>query len=110
MSKLFTILVLALFAMSYSKIRKTKCMAQGDSCDLLHTCCGKLRCRDYVCQPKNVKDNQIEWAPKGLKCDWFHHCTEDYECQSNRCVLNAAKREKTLAKREKELAKRKNKK
>lgn len=46
---------------------------------------------DYRCTTKETKDNQMEWAPKGDKCDWFHHCPKGKNCQSHRCVVNAKK-------------------
>ena len=91
MSKLFTVLFVALLALSQCKLKKSKCLALGGDCDWIHPCCGDLKCRDYRCALKNTKENQIQWSPKGTKCDWFHHCKKNYNCQSHRCVPNGEK-------------------
>ena len=37
---------------------------------------------------KVIKDNQVKWAPKGPKCDYFHHCGDYYKCESHRCEID----------------------
>ena len=93
MSKLFYFLLLALFAFTLNiKVKsKTKCMQLGDDCDLTEYCCGKNVCKDYRCSPKGTKENQVKWAPKGIKCDYFHHCKKYFKCESHRCVINTSK-------------------
>ena len=100
MSKLFTVLFVALLALSQCKLKKSKCLALGGDCDWIHPCCGDLKCRDYRCATADTKDNQLEFAPKGFKCDYFHHCSDNYECQSHRCILNPELLSKDLKKRE----------
>ena len=65
--------------------KKTGCVAFGGDCDLTSCCCGNYECKDYRCAKKGTKENQVAWAPKGLKCDWFHHCKKGLHCQSHRC-------------------------
>jgi hypothetical protein len=66
---------------------KTKCIALDGDCDLTAFCCADYVCKDYRCSVKGTKDNQIEWAPDGDKCNWTHTCKKNYSCQSHRCVL-----------------------
>ena len=47
-----------------------------------------LDCKDYRCAVDGTPDNQIPWAPLGYKCDYFHHCSDNYVCQSHRCVID----------------------
>ena len=87
MSKLQTLFFLSIISISFSTLLKTKtsCVAFDGDCDLTSYCCGKLECKDYRCAKSGTKDNQVEWAPKGPKCDWFHHCKKGLYCQSHRC-------------------------
>jgi hypothetical protein len=100
MSKIFYILLIALFAitLNVSLKSKSKCMALGDDCDLTEYCCEGLVCKDYRCAVKGTKDNQVPWAPKGVKCDFFHHCKKHKKCESHRCVINTSKLIKKTAK------------
>ena len=101
MSKIFYILLIALFSISISKKSlksKTGCMNLGDDCDLTSFCCKKWVCKDYRCAVKGTKENQVKWAPKGPKCDWFHHCSKYYICESHRCQINTNKLTKNVEK------------
>ncbi len=93
MSKLTSFLIIFLLTISLEKKlkKKTKCMNLGDNCDLTSYCCDKWVCKDYRCSVKGTKDNQVEWAPKGDKCDWFHHCPKYYHCESHYCVISRNK-------------------
>ena len=91
--KILSFILIVLFTLSISKSLKTttRCINLGDDCDLTSYCCGSNVCKDYRCAKKGTKDNQVEWAPKGEKCDYFHHCKKFYKCESHRCVLNTNK-------------------
>lgn len=54
-------------------------------CDLINWCEGDLKCRDYRCKPQDTKDNQVPWAPQGIKCDQMHVCQEGKKCIKHRC-------------------------
>lgn len=56
-----------------------------EDCDLLNWCEGNLKCRDFRCKPKDVKDNQVPWAPEGIKCDKVHLCKKGTKCIAHRC-------------------------
>lgn len=90
MSKFIFLLLISTLIIFTSSLRtkKTKCMGEGDNCDLTAYCCSNLKCKDYRCSVKGTKENQEEWAPYGKKCDWFHHCKKDYICESHRCQVN----------------------
>ena len=90
MSKFIFLLLISklVFFTSSLRTKKTRCMAEGDNCDLTAYCCANLKCKDYRCAVEGTKDNQVEWAPNGKKCDWFHHCRKHYVCQSHRCQIN----------------------
>jgi hypothetical protein len=100
MSRLNTLILFTLIAFCLStKLKtKTKCVAEGQDCDLTSYCCHNLVCKDYRCAVKGTKDNQMDWAPLGYKCDFFHHCSKHYVCQSHRCVINKKKILKTIKK------------
>ena len=100
MSKIYFLLLIALFTISISKKLKAKtgCMNLGDDCDLTSFCCIQWVCKDYRWAVKGTKENQVKWAPKGPKCDWFHHCSKYYTCQSHRCEVNTKKLTKSVAK------------
>ena len=87
MSKFSFLLIITLLTITLQTLLKTqsKCVAIGGDCDLTSYCCGKLECKDYRCAKSGTKENQVEWAPKGPKCDWFHHCKKGLYCQSHRC-------------------------
>ena len=88
MSRLNSLILFTLIAFSLSaKIKKTKCVAEGGDCDLTSYCCTNLVCKDYRCAVKGTPENQVDWAPTGEKCDYFHHCKDYYKCESHRCVL-----------------------
>lgn len=91
-SKLF---LLSLFLISFNlclKLKtKSKCVSLGSDCDFTAYCCGDYVCKDYRCAVQGTKDNQVEWAPKGDKCDVFHHCRKYYHCESNYCVITKNK-------------------
>jgi hypothetical protein len=93
MSKLFCGIFLMILSTINLKVlkTKTKCMNLGDNCDLTSYCCDKWVCKDYRCAVKGTKDNQVEWAPKGTKCDYFHHCPKYYHCESHYCVVSRNK-------------------
>jgi hypothetical protein len=90
MSKFIFLLLFSTLVIFTSSLRtkKTRCMAEGDNCDLTAYCCAGLKCKDYRCAVDGTKENQEEWAPYGKKCDWFHHCQKHYTCQSHRCQVN----------------------
>ena len=90
------VIIMISIIISCSKLRKTKCNAEGDDCDFIHTCCGENVCRDYRCSPKDAEQKEVDWSPKGTKCDWLHRCEKNYLCQSHRCVLDAKKTKKIL--------------
>ena len=100
MSKLTSFLIIFLLTISLEKKlkKKTKCMNLGDNCDLISYCCGKWVCKDYRCAVKGTKDNQVAWAPKGTKCDYFHHCPKYYHCESHYCVISRNKVINTISK------------
>ena len=100
MSKLFYGIFLMILSTINLKVlkAKTKCMNLGDNCDLTSYCCGKWVCKDYRCAVKGTKDNQVKWAPKGDKCDWFHHCPKYYHCESHYCVISRNKLVNTVGK------------
>jgi hypothetical protein len=101
MSKIFYILLIALFAfiLNVSIKSKSKCMALGDDCDLTQYCCGNYVCKDYRCAVKGTKENQVKWAKKGgKKCDWWYHCKKNMKCESHRCVIDTSKLIKKTAK------------
>ena len=37
-------------------------------------------------------------APKGTKCDYFHHCRKYYKCESQRCEIDTKKLTKSVEK------------
>ena len=100
MSKLFYGIFLMILSTINLKVLKaeTKCMNLGDNCDLTSYCCGKWVCKDYRCAVKGTKDNQVAWAPKGTKCDYFHHCPKYYHCESHYCVISRNKVINTISK------------
>ena len=87
MSKLSFLFILTLLTITLQNLLKTKskCVALDGDCDLTSYCCGKLECKDYRCAKEGTKENQVKWAPKGPKCDFFHHCKKGLYCQSHRC-------------------------
>ena len=91
--KILSFILIVLFTLSISKKLKTttRCINLGDDCDFTSFCCGSWVCKDYKCAVKGTKDNQEEWAPKGDKCDWFHHCRKYYHCESHYCVISQNK-------------------
>jgi hypothetical protein len=89
--KFFLFLLLTVLISSLRMRSKTGCIDFNGDCDLTSYCCGSNVCKDYRCAKKGTKDNQVEWAPKGEKCDYFHHCKKFYKCESHRCVLNTNK-------------------
>lgn len=96
MSKLISLLLIALLSFSFCKLKKNKCVSLGGDCDLFHLCCGDFRCRDYRCSTAETEDNKLEYAPKGFKCDWFNPCTENYYCEHHRCVLDKKKLQEAM--------------
>ena len=100
MSKLFCGIFLMILSTINLKVlkTKTKCMNLGDNCDLTSYCCDKWVCKDYRCAVKGTKDNQVAWAPKGTKCDYFHHCPKYYHCESHYCVISRNKVINTISK------------
>ena len=98
MSKFSFLLIITLLTITLQTLLKTqsKCVAIGGDCDLTSYCCGKLECKDYRCAKSGTKDNQVEWAPKGPKCDWFHHCKKGLYCQSHRCDVKVGS-DKTIS-------------
>ena len=91
--KIYSLIFTILLTITISKVlkKKTTCRNLGDNCDLTSDCCGSWVCKDYICAVKGTKDNQVEWAPKGDKCDVFHHCRKYYHCESNYCVITKNK-------------------
>ena len=91
--KILSFILIVLFTLSISKSLKTKtrCINLGDNCDLVSYCCGSWVCKDYRCSVKGTKENQVEWAPKGDKCNWIHHCRKYYHCESHYCVISQNK-------------------
>ena len=87
MAKYIISILLILFSFALSAKLQTKCIAYMGDCDATSYCCANLVCKDYRCNYKGTKENQIAWAPDGVKCDWFHHCGSNYKCQSHRCIL-----------------------
>ena len=87
MSKFSFLLIITLLTITLQTLLKTqsKCVAIVGDCDLTSYCCGRLVCKDYRCAKKGTKENKVKWAPKGEKCDWFHHCKKGLYCQSHRC-------------------------
>ena len=104
MSKFFYLFSLACLLILTSSLRskKTRCMSEGDNCDLTSYCCNNLQCKDYRCAVKGTPDNQEEWTPYGKKCDWFHHCPKNYICESHRCIIHTKKIINSIAKNLKE--------
>ena len=90
---MLSFILIVLFTLSISKSLKTKtrCINLGDDCDSASYCCGSWVCKDYRCAEKGTKDNQVEWAPKGDKCNWAHHCRKYYHCESHYCVITPNK-------------------
>jgi hypothetical protein len=84
MKVLTVILIAALFVFANLKLRTKRSL--GQDCDGAHWCDGDLKCRDYRCATKNTAEDQIAWAPNGLKCDWFHKCKDHFECTEHRCI------------------------
>ena len=104
MSKIFVSVLFVLFSLVLSNKLRSKCITQGGDCDLTSYCCTDLVCKDFRCQPKGTKENQEAWAPDGEKCDWFHHCRDNYSCQSHRCVFKIKSIIKALSKKVKKIA------
>ncbi len=86
MSKIFVSVLFVLFSIVLSNKLQSKCIVQNGDCDLTSYCCTDLICKDYRCQPKGTKENQLAWAPDGVKCDWFHHCGKGKKCKQHRCI------------------------
>ena len=92
MSKyLIGILLILLSLTESTTIKKSRCVAYGGDCDGTSYCCSGMVCKDYRCAVKGTKDNQVAWAPKGTKCDYFHHCPKYYHCESHYCVVSRNK-------------------
>ena len=99
MSKLLISIILVLFSFSLSSKLQSKCIAYGMDCDSTSYCCSNLVCKDYRCNYKGTKENQVAWAPDGEKCDWFHLCGSNYRYESHRCVLKREDIIKALTKK-----------
>ena len=67
MSKFIYLFSLACLLILTSSLRtkKTRCMGEGDNCDLTAYCCSNLVCKDYRCAVKGTPENQEEWTPYG---------------------------------------------
>ena len=91
MSRIFYILLIALFTFTLSKKlkKKSKCIAFGGDCDLTAYCCEDFVCKDFRCSLKGTEDNLVPWRTE--KCDWFRWCKDGYDCQSHRCIKQQEK-------------------
>ena len=91
MSKATILFFLSLISIVTLKNLKNKGLFKkhGEACWLLSWCKGNLTCVDYRCLYKEEKAVHVkqEWSPKGLKCNFFHHCQSGYKCVKNYCKL-----------------------
>lgn len=87
MVKALTTLFLISFSLAFS-FDSLKQAEENEDCDLFIPCDLGLTCYDYRCQVATPnKTDIISFAPEGPKCNWFHHCIQDYECNKHRCEL-----------------------
>ena len=94
MSKGKILIFLSLISIvALKNLKKGLFSKHGEACWLLKWCKGNLTCVDYRCIYKEEKAVHVkqEWSPKGLKCNFFHHCQSGYKCVDNYCKLKNSK-------------------